>query len=58
MFEIVAGIDKTAVKAKIQEHKQRRQAALEAGDHDALKTERRKIHRLKRELRKAMNLTR
>jgi hypothetical protein len=50
----VVGIDKSAVKAKIAEHKEAREKALAAGDHDALKKERRTIHRLKRQLRKAM----
>jgi len=53
----VAGIDKTAIKAKIQRHKELRQQALEAGDHDQLKFQRRKIHRLKRQLRRAMHVT-
>jgi len=56
--KVVEGIDKGAVKAKIREHKALRKQALEAGDHAELKTQRRKIHRLKRELRKAMNVTR
>lgn len=50
----VVGIDKSAVKSKIAEHKELRQQALASGDHDALKLQRRKIHRLKRQLRKAM----
>ena len=52
--KVVVGIDKAAVKAKIQEHKELRKQALDAGDHDQLKFQRRKIHRLKRQLRKAM----
>lgn len=56
--KVVVGIDKTAVKAKIRDHKVLRQKALEAGDHAALRSERRKIHALKRSLRKASNLTR
>jgi hypothetical protein len=55
--KVVEGIDKAAVKSKIQEHKKLRQAALEAGDHAELKNQRRKIHRLKRQLRRAMNVT-
>lgn len=53
--KVASGIDKTAVKAKIAEHKGLRQQALEAGDSEGLKTQRRKIHRLKRQLRKAMH---
>jgi hypothetical protein len=56
--KVVEGIDKGAVKAKIQEHKALRQQALEAGDHAELKNQRRKIHRLKRSLRRAMSTTR
>ncbi len=54
---VVEGIDKTAIKAKIREHKTLREAAIEAGDHAELKTQRRKIHHLKRKLRKASSLT-
>lgn len=52
--KVATGIDKAAVKARIAAHKEKRQAALEAGDHAALRLERRKIHRLKRKLRKAI----
>ena len=55
--KVVVGIDKTAVKSKIKEHAALRQAALEAGDHAELKVQRRKIHHLKRQLRKAMNVS-
>lgn len=55
--KVVEGIDKAAIKGKIQEHKAARQQALEAGDHGELKNQRRKIHRLKRKLRRAMNVT-
>jgi hypothetical protein len=55
--KVVEGIDKGAVKAQIQEHKKLRQQALEAGDHAELKVQRRKIHRLKRQLRKAMSVS-
>ncbi|MEZ4386697.1 MAG: hypothetical protein R3D98_03820 [Candidatus Krumholzibacteriia bacterium] len=54
--KVVEGIDKTTVKAKIKAHKEKRAQALAAGDHSALKTERRKIHALKRRLRKAMSV--
>lgn len=56
--KVVVGVDKGAIKAKIREHKVLRQQALEAGDHAQLRVQRRKIHGLKRELRKASNLTR
>ena len=48
----VIGIDKTAIKSKIKALKVERQAALEAHDHAKLKIMRRKIHRLKRNLRR------
>lgn len=50
----VVGVDKTAIKAKIKELKKRRDEALSAHDHEQLKIVRRRIHRLKRTLRKAM----
>ena len=56
--KVVEGIDKAAIKGKIKEHRALREQALEAGDHSELKNQRRKIHHLKRQLRKAMNLTR
>lgn len=56
--KVVEGIDKGEIKAKIRAHKELRQQALESGDHDALKMQRRKIHRLKRKLRRAMHVTR
>jgi len=50
----VVGIDKKAVKSRIQELKAERDAAVEAGDAVKLKRTRRKIHRLKHKLRAAM----
>lgn len=50
----VVGIDKAAIKDKIKEMKVKRAAALEAKDHSELKKTRRKIHRLKRKMRKSM----
>src|SRR5262250_2494605 len=47
----VAGIDKPTVKAKMRELKKKRDAALEAHDHDTLKLVRRQIHRLNRQIR-------
>ncbi len=49
----VVGIDKAAIKTKIRELKTARDAALEAHDHTQLKRVRRKIHRLKRSIRRA-----
>jgi len=45
------GIDKPAIKAKIRDLKTKRTQALEAHDHDALKSVRRQIHRLNRQIR-------
>jgi Rho termination factor, N-terminal domain len=47
----VVGIDKPAIKAKMRELKKKRDAALEANDHDALKSIRRHIHSLNRQIR-------
>jgi hypothetical protein len=49
----VVGIDKSSVKARIRELKTQRAAAIEAHDHAQLKTVRRTIHRLKRQIHKA-----
>ena len=49
----VVGVDKAAIKARIRELKVKRQAALTAHDHAQLKTVRRNIHRLKRQIHKA-----
>jgi lipoate-protein ligase A len=48
------GIDKSAIKAQIKKLKVERDAALEARNHKQLKLTRRKIHRLKRAIRRAM----
>jgi DNA-binding IclR family transcriptional regulator len=48
----VVGIDKAGVKGQIKELKAKRAKALEAHDHAELKKVRRKIHRLKRKMRK------
>ncbi len=47
----VVGIDKPAIKAKMRELKQQRQAALEAHDPVKLKSIRRQIHRYNRRIR-------
>lgn len=46
------GIDKPALKAKIRALKARRDEALTAHDHDALKSVRRQIHRINRDIRR------
>jgi hypothetical protein len=47
----VVGIDKPAIKARMRELKKERDAALEARDHGTLKSVRRQIHRLNRQIR-------
>ena len=47
----VVGIDKPAIKAKMRELKAKRDSALESGNHDLVKSVRRQIHRLNRQIR-------
>ena len=47
----VEGIDKAGIKAKMRELRTKRDVALEAHDHDTLKSVRRQIHRLNRQIR-------
>ena len=47
----VVGIDKPAIKTKMRELKQKRQAALDAHDSVALKSIRRQIHHYNRQIR-------
>jgi len=49
----VVGVDKASIKARIRELKAKRSAAIEAHNHAELKTVRRTIHRLKRQIHKA-----
>jgi len=49
----VVGVDKAEIKARIRELKVKRAAAVDAHDHAQLKTVRRAIHRLKRQIHKA-----
>src|SRR6266480_3904575 len=49
----VVGVDKAAIKSRIKELKKKRDEALAAHDHAQLKTVRRTIHRLKRQIHKA-----
>ena len=49
----VVGVDKASIKARIREMKKKRDEALSAHDHSQLKTVRRTIHRLKRQIQKA-----
>jgi DNA-binding IclR family transcriptional regulator len=47
----VVGIDKPAIKAKMRELKKKRDDARESGDHTLLKSVRRQIHGLNRQIR-------
>lgn len=47
----VVGIDKPGIKAKMRELQAKRDSAVESGDHDQLKSVRRQIHRLNRQIR-------
>jgi len=49
----VVGVDKATIKSRIRELKKKRDEALSAHDHVQLKTVRRTIHRLKRQITKA-----
>ncbi len=49
----VVGVDKAAIKSRMKELKQKRQEALAAHDSAALKSVRRTLHRLKRQIHKA-----
>lgn len=49
----VVGVDKASIKARIRGLKDKRAEALAAHDHEQLKTVRRTIHRLKRQIHKA-----
>ena len=49
----VVGVDKAAIKSRIKELKKTRDEALAAHDHTQLKTVRRTLHRLKRQIHKA-----
>ena len=48
---VAQGIDKPAIKGKMRELKKQRDQALEAHDSDTLKSVRRQIHALNREIR-------
>lgn len=50
----VVGIDKIPVKAKIRQCKKKRDEAIAAHDHAALKIVRRQRHRLNRKIRQAI----
>ena len=49
----VVGLNKSEIKVKIRELKKQRDEALAVHDHGQLKTVRRQIHQLKRQIHKA-----
>ena len=51
---VAVGLDKTSIKAQIRALKQQRDEAIAAHDHRRLRTIRRKIKKLKNQLRRAM----
>jgi len=48
---VAQGIDKPAIKSKMRELKRKRDEALESHDSEALKSVRRQLHALNREIR-------
>jgi hypothetical protein len=55
--KVVVGVDKGTMKARIRELKKTRDAALDAKDHEQLRRTRRKLHRLRHQLRRASTVT-
>jgi hypothetical protein len=51
----VHGIDKSSVKARMRELKAERRKAVDAGDHERLKSIRRHIHKLNHQIRAHMD---
>lgn len=52
---VAAGIDKPAIKAKMRELKKVRQTALDAHDEARLKSVRRQLHHLNRQIKAHLN---
>jgi hypothetical protein len=55
--KVVTGIDKASIKGRIRELKKTRDVALEAKDYEGLRRTRRKLHRLRHQLRRAITVT-
>lgn len=51
--KVVAGVDKSAIKAKIRKLKKTRDAAVQAKDKAKMRVTRQELHQLRRQLRKA-----
>jgi hypothetical protein len=49
------GIDKAAIKAKMRELKKQRASAIEKHDHELLKSIRRQVHHLNRQIREHLH---
>ena len=49
---VVVGIDKAGIKSKIRQLKSQRDEAVKSGDHARLRRVRRRVHRLKRRIRR------
>ena len=49
------GIDKTVIKAKMRELKKQRESALQTHDHELLKSIRRQVHHLNRQIREHLH---
>ncbi len=54
--KVAEGADKTVLKAEIRKLKTTRKAAVEARDKGKMKETREKLHRLRRQLRKAVRI--
>ncbi len=54
--KVVVGMDKAAVKARIKELKGVRDEAIAAKDYERLRRVRRKIHRLRHQLRRSIKI--
>jgi hypothetical protein len=48
------GVDRGAIKAKIRQLKSLRDEAIKSGDHARVRRVRRRVHRLKRRIRRAL----
>lgn len=55
--KVVVGADKGAIKARIRELKKTKAGAVQAGDRVDLRSVRKELHGLRRQLRKATRIT-
>ncbi len=54
--KVVAGVDKSSIKAEIRKVKKERDAALAAKDREGLHDARRRLHKLRHKLRRAIRV--